>query len=441
MSTDRPRVRLGRGIAIVSGLIAALPMYDWPERADEVDAEWAALRDRLRAAGVDAPKRLVRRNADMPAVPGGIRNRGGEIVAPDPASLPPDELDLPTLWRHPGLLLGQTCWGPIRAHHLLMEVSVVGQPDYSDVEGGSGRRYRSAIVMRRDKAAMAMPPPQNGASAIPFDLIRGRSFAYNETDSMSGMMGIAEDIAAFGTPHRFFSALVPTGGHRASIKTVSEGRAEVCAIDCRSWALAQRFEPAARDLVVVGWTAARMGLPFISARGLAGDHGAIRRALARPPFDEASLRARLVQGGIAAPHEIVGCTAAEIASLEARFGCSLPASYRTVLSVMGHGAGRFVDPNEFAVRFDQLDRINADARDMLADAAEDGLDLAAAEDAFFIISRQRGEAAFVVARGGADSPVSMIADDGTIVPVADSVWQWIDGLCADTEFFIGAGLR
>ncbi|MEP4421807.1 MAG: phosphate ABC transporter substrate-binding protein, partial [Nitratireductor sp.] len=58
----------------MSAFIAALPMYDWPECRAETDAQWAAMAGRLRAAGVDAPAQLVRRNADMPAVPGGIRD-------------------------------------------------------------------------------------------------------------------------------------------------------------------------------------------------------------------------------------------------------------------------------------------------------------------------------------------------------------------------------
>ncbi|TGQ96261.1 PhnD/SsuA/transferrin family substrate-binding protein, partial [Mesorhizobium sp. M4B.F.Ca.ET.200.01.1.1] len=57
-----------------------------------------------------------------------------------------------------------------------------------------------------------------------------------------------------------------SGGHRGSIVAVAEGRADVAAIDCESWALAQRFEPAARKVVIVGWTARRKGLPFITAK-------------------------------------------------------------------------------------------------------------------------------------------------------------------------------
>ena len=61
----------------MSNFIAALPMYDWPETRAETDAEWARIRDSLRAQGVDAPESVVRRNADLPPVPGGIRDVPG----------------------------------------------------------------------------------------------------------------------------------------------------------------------------------------------------------------------------------------------------------------------------------------------------------------------------------------------------------------------------
>jgi ABC-type phosphate/phosphonate transport system substrate-binding protein len=93
--------------------IAALPMYDWPEARAETDAEWRSLRARLSAAGIDAPEEIVRRNAELPAVPGGIHDDDGRMIAPDPATLPSDELDFPTLWKHPALLFAQTCWGPM----------------------------------------------------------------------------------------------------------------------------------------------------------------------------------------------------------------------------------------------------------------------------------------------------------------------------------------
>ncbi|RUX53325.1 phosphate ABC transporter substrate-binding protein, partial [Mesorhizobium sp. M7A.F.Ca.US.014.04.1.1] len=63
-----------------------------------------------------------------------------------------------------------------------------------------------------------------------------------------------------------FSSRSGSGGHRASIVAIAEGWADVAAVDCESWALAQRFEPAARKVAIVGWTGRRKGLPFITAR-------------------------------------------------------------------------------------------------------------------------------------------------------------------------------
>ena len=250
----------------MSDFIAALPMYDWPELRDEVDAQWERLRDALRKAGIDAPESLARRNADMPAVPGGIRDAAGTVIAPDPAILPPDEFDLPTLWRHPRLLLAQTCWGPMETTGLAPLVRVIGQPSYDGIEGGRGEFYSSAIVMRRsDIAAGDAVAPAGDAPSIPLDLIRGRRLAFNSHDSMSGYVGISRDLAALGESLAIFSEQFESGSHRASVVAIAEGRADVATIDCRSWQLARRFEPAARELAVVGWTGKRKGLPYITA--------------------------------------------------------------------------------------------------------------------------------------------------------------------------------
>jgi len=252
-------------------VIAALPMYDWPERRAEVDAEWARIRDQMRARGIDAPHHLTRRNGDMPPVPGGIRDDQGQVIAADPATLPPDEFDLPTLWRHPALLYGQTCWGPMELG-LSPHVSVIADPDYADFEGGRASLYSSAIVMRRAglpaPAASDIKAPADGRAQIPVSLLRGKRFAYNGADSMSGYRGFKRDLEKAAETLDIFTALIETGAHRSSVRAIAEDRADFAAIDCRSWHLAQRHEPAARQLVVVGWTAQCPGAPFISAKGL-----------------------------------------------------------------------------------------------------------------------------------------------------------------------------
>ncbi|QKC83364.1 PhnD/SsuA/transferrin family substrate-binding protein [Mesorhizobium sp. NZP2077] len=247
----------------MSELIAALPMYDWPEVRGEVDAQWARLRDAFRQKGLDAPQTIVRRNGDLPPVPGGIRDAKGALIAPDPATLPPDELDFHRLWLHPALLFAQTCWGPMELG-LSRHVQVVGQPSYDAYEGGQGELYSSALVMRAGEGP-EVRSPSDGSAVIPLDLIRGKRFTLNSLDSMSGIIALTRDLEAQGESLNIFSSCSESGGHRGSIVAVAEGRADVAAIDCESWALAQRFEPAARKVAVVGWTARRKGLPFITA--------------------------------------------------------------------------------------------------------------------------------------------------------------------------------
>ncbi|UVC18794.1 phosphate/phosphite/phosphonate ABC transporter substrate-binding protein [Mesorhizobium onobrychidis] len=248
----------------MSDFVAALPMYDWPEMRIEVDAQWARLRDAFRQKGIDAPQTIARVNADLWPVDGGIRDAAGKVIAPDPATLPPDELDFHGLWLHPALLFAQTCWGPMEAG-LSEHVQVIGQPNYDAYEGGQGELYSSAIVMRAD-GSPSVRAPDDGSPLVPLDLLRSMRFTFNHSDSMSGFVALTRDLDALGESLDIFSERSESGGHRASIVAIAEGKADVAAIDCQSWALARRFEPAAQKMVVVGWTRRRKGLPFITAR-------------------------------------------------------------------------------------------------------------------------------------------------------------------------------
>ncbi len=235
--------------------VAALPMYDWPERRQQVDAQWEVLRDALLDAGIDAPERLARSNADLPGV-----------------DLAPDEFDLAVLWQHPNLLFAQTCYGPLALW--LKGVRVVGQEDYAGVEGGEGEFYSSAIVMRRDavsplkllsEAPPPPAPPLKGEGSLRPAFFGGLRLAYNAEDSMSGYLALERELDGRNAGMDIFSDLIVSGGHRKSIRMVAGGEADVAAVDCKSWALAQTHEAAARELVVVGWTQKRLGLPFVTA--------------------------------------------------------------------------------------------------------------------------------------------------------------------------------
>jgi len=211
----------------MSGL-ACLPMYDWPEERAAVDALWADIRAH---AADDLPAALTR---------------------------PADEAAMFALWRDPALVLGQTCWGPI-SQGMLPGLRVLAQPDYSDMNGGQGPLYRSVIIAREGQAR----PAHTGIGAdLAEGLLSGSIFAANARHSLSGWLALAQDLGA--DPAQGAAGVVMTGGHRASIRLVAEGRADLAAVDCRSWALARRHEPCAEGLVVIGWTKARPGLPYVT---------------------------------------------------------------------------------------------------------------------------------------------------------------------------------
>ena len=207
-------------------MIATLPMYDWPERRAETDALWARLAIALRNTGFDAPDTLERR---------------AELVS---------------LWLAPDLLLGETCTYPLETT-LRDRVRYVATPIHAAPGSGLGT-YRSAIIAAGEGAER--PPPDHPGPDLP-DVLDGR-WAINAPESMSGYVALRRDLEsvkrAAPAPH------IKTGSHRASIHAVANGDADFATIDCVTWRIARQHEPAAQDVRVIGWTAARPGLPLIT---------------------------------------------------------------------------------------------------------------------------------------------------------------------------------
>lgn len=202
-------------------MIASLAMYSFPDTRAATERFWAAIRLRLRASGIAAPEGLTHGKAAYWAA-----------------------------WEAPDLVLSQTCGFPLRAR-LHLSVSLVGTPDYG-VEGCPPGYYRSVVIVSAQD-----PAPDLAA-------LRGDRFAYNDTLSQSG----------WAAPHVFARSLglllrpaVCTGGHQISAQAVAEGAADLAAIDCVTWSLLQRNEPALTSrLRVLALTDPTPGLPYISAR-------------------------------------------------------------------------------------------------------------------------------------------------------------------------------
>ena len=234
--------------------IAALPMYDFPWTAAANDALWAAITVRLAEAGVEAPKTLT---------------RGG---------------DLDAQWRDPRLVFGQTCGYPF-VTALKDAVALVAAPTYA-FPGCEDASHRSFIVRRASDPRRALAE------------FRGSIAAINAWDSNTGMNLFRATIAPVAREARFFRAVVLTGSHERSVAAIGEGRADLAAIDCVSYALLPRGRPALIERVAVVAESPRSpSLPFIAAAGL-GAHGiaAVREALASALADPDLAEARAALG-------------------------------------------------------------------------------------------------------------------------------------------------
>lgn len=202
--------------------IAGLPMYDYPEVRPLTDALWHAIAERLKAAGIEAPRELIR----------------------------PD--DLLGFWRSPDLLLGQTCGYPL-TRHLGDAVQVVATPHYT-APGCVGAWHNSVIVVAADAPAKTLAD------------LRGKVAVINERGSNTGMNLLRASAMPLADGKPFFGSVIESGGHALSMEAVGEGRADVAALDCVSFAFLQRHRPErAARVRVIGETPSTPALPLVTA--------------------------------------------------------------------------------------------------------------------------------------------------------------------------------
>jgi len=240
-------------------MMAALAMYDFPELATATDALWAGLRRHLHSAGFrDAPLALDR-------------------------SMSPH-----VQWRAPDLLFAQTCGYPL-THAFQGGLALLGTPRY-DAPGCVGATYSSAIVVNR------------ASKAGTIEDLRGAVAAYNAPDSLSGHLALRCLVAPKARAGRFFAKATETGSHLSSMELVARGDADVAAIDCVTFALAQRLRPEiTAPLRILSWGPAAPALPFVTRIGWSPPElTRLRRALvdAIADPDLAKPRAALLIGGV-----------------------------------------------------------------------------------------------------------------------------------------------
>jgi ABC-type phosphate/phosphonate transport system substrate-binding protein len=172
------------------------------------------------------------------------------------------------LWLQKDLLLSQTCGFPYRMLGLADAVHLIATPMF-DAEGCEGPRYRSALMV--SPAAW-----ERGATTL--EACRGLRAASNSEDSHSGMNALRHAVAPLAREGRFFSSVVWTGSHAASIGALSAGTADVAAIDCVTLALLRDERPEVlHEVRLIGMTDSAPGLPFIASRSLGEEQAALLR--------------------------------------------------------------------------------------------------------------------------------------------------------------------
>ena len=221
---------------------ATLPMYAEPELRPAVEHWWTGVARHFRDRGVAG-------------VPGAL-TWANDRYRP---------------WRSPDLLFSQTCGQPL-VHSVGQSVQVVATPHYG-APGCEGPTYRSFIVIREDEVARSIGE------------LRGKRLAVNGLDSWSGYRVwrwiLVGSGAGTGEIDEEFGDTVVSGSHRASIRSVREGCADLCAVDCVSYALLGARSPAElAGTRVLGHSPPQLALPFITAASTTVDElGRIRAGL------------------------------------------------------------------------------------------------------------------------------------------------------------------
>jgi ABC-type phosphate/phosphonate transport system substrate-binding protein len=248
--------------------IAHLAMYDLPEIRPAVEDLWKGVARRLRDAGLpDVPLALSR------------------------------HLTHHESWRHPELLLGQSCGYPA-LHEFHGLVRIVATPFY-DAPGCEGTKHCSFILVSADSNMKEIAD------------LRGARFALNSWDSNTGMNLPRLAFAPFAKHGRFIGEIVETGSHAESLARVADKRADAAAIDCVTHALLARHRPAVvAKTRVLAASAPSPSLPFVTTRK-ASDATvvALRQALAEALSDpalETSRKALFLKGVAPAEEESYG---------------------------------------------------------------------------------------------------------------------------------------
>ncbi len=240
-------------------VLASLPMYDLEPLQNATDAWWRALAKAFRERGFD----------DVPA----RLDRG----------------DRHEHWLSRDLLFSQTCGWPL-VNDFAGHLRLVATPRY-DAPCCQGSDYCSVVLVRHTSPVGELED------------LRGQRVAVNGPDSHSGYNVLRATFAPLASAGAFFGDVRVSGSHQDSLAMVAQGAADVCAVDCVSFALMQDTMPDdTAGVRVLATTPGAPALPYVTSAHRGDDEvEALREGLlaaaSDPDFD--SVRRRLRLKGVA----------------------------------------------------------------------------------------------------------------------------------------------
>jgi ABC-type phosphate/phosphonate transport system substrate-binding protein len=241
---------------------ASLPMYCLSEMTAANAALWTALRLGLCARGVDT--------ADIEFHTEGCAASEG---------------------LGPGIFFTQTCGYPLFRHYR-DQGRILGTPHYS-TPGCVGSTHRAFFMVRSDDPADCLTD------------MRGRIFGCNSLLSNSGMNLPRLSLARIAGGQAFFSSVVMTGGHVASLERLDEGSIDICSVDNVTWGFFKKFRPVnAQRYRILDETVSSPSLPYVTAANTSeSDAAAIAETLHEIMDDPqtASIRDALELAGFSTP--------------------------------------------------------------------------------------------------------------------------------------------
>ena len=147
--------------------------------------------------------------------------------------------------------------------------------------------YFSDVIVRQDSPVRT------------FADLRGRSWAYNDTESHSGYNLTRHHVVKIGETHGYFARVVEAGYHQQAIRMVAAGEVDAAAIDSQVLAIELRDHPHLGEVLrVIHALGPSTIQPVVAARRLPVDvKAALRSALLRLGDDRAA-RIELERGFI-----------------------------------------------------------------------------------------------------------------------------------------------